>query len=161
MAGFSFARARCQCIVSYDVTLDANRHSSNEDAAMFTRKRHFQSSAALAIAIASSLTTLPVAAADFPAGAYSGEQFTLAFDGHGHFRGSIKGATKVEGEYTVDGDQVQFTDKSGAWACTQTGEKTGTYRWKSADGMLSLTKVSDACKDRAGSLIGHPWKKQG
>ncbi len=113
-------------------------------------------SAAIAAAVA-----VPALAADFPAGTYSGPQFTLSFDGNGHFHGSLKGVVKVEGDYTVSGDQLQFTDKSGEWACTRPGEQTGTYRWKSEGDTLTFGKVNDACRDRVGSLTPQPWKKQG
>jgi hypothetical protein len=98
-------------------------------------------------------------AADFPAGTYTQPGFTLAFDGNGHFRGSQKDAVKVEGDYAVQGDQLKFTDRSGAWACP--ANQVGAYRWKSDGGTLTFSKVSDACKDRVGSMTPHSWKKQG
>lgn len=108
------------------------------------------------IALAAASSAL---AADFPTGTYTQAGFTLAFDGNGHFRGSQKGAVKVEGDYATSGDQLKFTDRSGAWACP--ASQTGTYRWKSEGDTLTFSKVSDACKDRVGSLTPHAWKKQG
>lgn len=98
-------------------------------------------------------------AADFPAGSYSLSGVTLSFDGNGHFRGSQKDTVKVEGDYTVQGDQLKVTDRSGPWACP--AEQTGVYRWKSEGDTLTLSKITDACADRVGSLTPHPWKKQG
>ena len=117
----------------------------------------------LATALLTATTALMAAgsapAADFPAGTYMASDVTLRFDGNGHFRGSQKDAVKVEGDYAVNGDQLKFTDKSGAWACPAT--QVGTYRWKSEGDALALSKVSDACKDRVESLTPHAWKKQG
>lgn len=128
---------------------------------MFIRKHFSKLSVALAIATCSAFAALPASAGDFPAGTYTAPGFALTFDGNGHFRASQEDAVKVEGNYTVDGDQLQFTDKSGPWACTKAGEQTGTYHWKSAGDTLTFSKVADPCKDREGSLTPHPFKKRG
>jgi hypothetical protein len=129
---------------------------TNEETAMFTRKGF--SNLLVTLASCSAFIALPALAADFPVGTYTMSGVTLSFDGNGHFRGSQKDAVKVEGDYAVSGDQLKFTDKSGAWACPAT--QTGTYGWKSDGNTLSLSKVSDACKERVDSLTPHPWKKQ-
>ena len=98
-------------------------------------------------------------AADFPAGTYTTSGFALSFDSNGHFRGTQKDAVKVEGDYAASGNQVTFTDTSGPWACP--AKQIGIYRWKSDGDMLTLNKVTDACKDRVNSLTPHAWKKQG
>jgi hypothetical protein len=98
-------------------------------------------------------------AADFPAGTYTASGLTLFFDGNGHCRASQKDAVKVEGDCTVEADKLHFTDRSGPWACP--AEQTGTYRWMFKTGKLTLTKISDKCKDRVGSLTGHSWARQG
>ena len=128
---------------------------------MFTRNRFAEMSATLAIAICSALAAGSALAADFPVGTYTDSEVTLVFDGTGHFRGSEKNVVKVEGDYTVDGDQLQITDKSGPWACTKATEQTGTYRWKAEGNALTFSKVADACKDRVGSLTPRAWKKAG
>ncbi len=85
---------------------------------------------------------------------------TFAFDAHGHYRASINNTTMVEGNYTVNGDQMQLSDTGGPWACTKAGEQTGSYRWKSAGNELSLSKIADSCEDRVQTLTQHAWKKQ-
>lgn len=130
-------------------------HHTHEDIAM----NHKAIAAAVALTCASALAVLSAFAADFPAGTYTESGFTLAFDGNGHFRGSQKDAVKVEGDYAVSGDQLKFTDTSGPWACP--AKQIGTYRWKSDGDTLTLSKLSDACKDRVNSLTPHAWKKQG
>lgn len=122
---------------------------------MFKRKGF--SNLLIALATCSVVAAAPASAADFPGGTYTTPGFTLSFDGNGHFRGSQKGAVKVEGDYAVNGDQLEFTDRSGTWACP--ASQVGTYRWKSDGETLALSKVSDACKDRVGSLTAHAWKK--
>ena len=124
---------------------------------MFTRKGF--SRLLVSLATCSALVASAAFAADFPAGTYMASDVTLSFDGNGHFRGSQKDAVKVEGDYAVSGDQLKFTDKSGAWACP--AAQVGTYRWRSDGDTLTLSKVSDACKDRVESLTPHSWKKKG
>ncbi|WHZ20689.1 MAG: hypothetical protein OJF55_002838 [Rhodanobacteraceae bacterium] len=128
---------------------------------MSTRKRFSKLSAILAIATCSAFAVMPASAADFPAGTYAASGITLAFDGSGHFRVTQNDAVKVEGDYTVDGSQLQVTDRTGPWACTKAAEQKGTYRWKSEGNTLTFNKVADACKDRVGSLTLHPFRKQG
>jgi hypothetical protein len=114
----------------------------------------------MAAAIGLALAFLPAFAADFPAGTYSvdGAKPTLTFDDKSQFRVEEGGKTMVTGKYTSKGDQVEFTDQKGPWACTKNGQKTGTYQWKYDGSVLTLTKVTDACTDRVGSLSGVKWK---
>ena len=112
-----------------------------------------------ALAACTTLAAAPAWAADFPAGVYATKGATMSF-GHGHFRVTQHDAMKVEGAYKVDGERIQFTDASGPWACTKRGEHTGSYKWKADDGGLAFTTISDACKDRAGSLTKLAWKKK-
>jgi hypothetical protein len=132
-------------------------HPTDEETTMSTRTHVSTLSAALATVLC--FPSLPALAGDFPAGTYADADFTLAFDGNGHFRGSQKGATKVEGSYTVQGDQLQFTDSSGPWACP--AAQKGTYGWKAEGSRLTFSKDTDACKDRVDSLTPHAWTRQG
>lgn len=113
------------------------------------------------LATALTLTCLPASAANFPVGTYAAQDFTLSFDGKGHFRASEKGAIDAEGDYVVTGDRVQFTDTSGAGACTKPGQQSGTYRWKADAKTLTFFKLNDPCKERAGALAPQPWQRQG
>ena len=107
--------------------------------------------------LAATLAVSAASAADFPAGTYAASGITLNFDGKGHFRGSQKDAVVVEGSYNVKGDQLEFADKSGPWACP--AEQTGTYGWKPNGETLTFSKIADACNERVQSLTTHSWKK--
>ena len=96
-------------------------------------------------------------AADPMAGTYVAGDFTLSFDG-GHFRGSQKNQVMVEGDYKVKGHQVEFTDRTGPWACPAT--QVGTYSMESKGKTLTLKKVADVCEGRIGSLTPQTWTKQ-
>lgn len=109
-----------------------------------------------------SALSLPLAAvaADFPAGAYvAHKSITLTFDAQGQFHVNDGKGTKVSGRYTVKGDQLELTDTGGLWACTKSGEQSGTYTWKYAGSVLTLTKVTDPCQDRVGTLAAVSWKR--
>jgi hypothetical protein len=103
-------------------------------------------------------------AADFPQGTYaSGDgEYTIVFADKGRFRVSIKKGEEVvvEGEYTVKGEQLTLTDKSGRLACTGGGAETGTYRWKYEGDMLTFSKVEDKCGARSAALTAEPWKRK-
>lgn len=106
---------------------------------------------------AMTIFTTTAFAADPVAGTYMAGDFTLSFNG-GHFRGSQKNQVKVEGDYKVKGQQVEFTDKSGPWACPAT--QVGTYLMESKGKTLTLKKVTDVCEGRIGSLTPQAWTKQ-
>lgn len=114
-----------------------------------------------ALAVCAALATVPASpASGFPTGTYSakGLAATATFDGNGKVHVSRGGVVEVEGVYTVEGDQIQLTDKSGPWACTKAGEQTGTYRWAYANGTLAFSKVTDPFEGRAASLTRYTWK---
>ncbi|HEY7642365.1 MAG TPA: hypothetical protein VH814_21710 [Steroidobacteraceae bacterium] len=121
-------------------------------------KRTMTFAASLLAATVATTTATPALAADLAAGTYAASGIDLTFDGNGHFRGSQKDAVVVEGEYKATGDQLEFADKSGPWACP--AAQTGTYRWKSTGDTLTFSKVSDACSERVQSLTARAWKKQ-
>lgn len=131
-------------------------------------KRHKQScywSGTLALATCSALAmcaALASSATAFPTGTYAakGAAATVTFDGKGQLHVLKGGVTEVEADYTVKGDQIQLTDKSGPWACTKAGEQTGTYRWKYENRVLAFSKVSDRCGDRVTSLTQYTWKSR-
>jgi hypothetical protein len=118
---------------------------------------------ALALATCSVLATAPAwAAADFPTGVFSakGLTTTITFGDKGQVQVNKGGVLEVEGAYTINGDQIQVTDKSGPWACTKAGQETGAYHWKYDKGVLAFTKVADACKARSAGLAKYEWKKK-
>ena len=116
-----------------------------------------------ALAMCAAVATVPASpASGFPTGTYSakGLAATATFEGNGKLHISKGGVTEVEGDYTVEGDQIKLTDKSGPWACTKAGEQTGTYRWEYANGTLAFRKMTDRCEGRAASLTKYTWKNQ-
>lgn len=114
--------------------------------------------ASLLAATVATLVAPCAAAADFPAGTYAAAGITLTFDSNGHFHGRQKDAVVVEGDYNVKGDQLEFADKSGPWACP--AGQMGTYHWKTQGETVTFSKVADACDDRVQSLTPRTWKKQ-
>jgi len=62
----------------------------------------------------------------------------------------------VEGTWTVDGDQIAFTDESGLLSCGNAAAApivdedmaTGTYTWARSGKTLTFTQVDDACPGR-------------
>jgi hypothetical protein len=101
-------------------------------------------------------------AAEFPSGSYAatGQTLTVTFDDKGKFRVTKNGVMEVAGRYIVKGDEVVFTDQEGPWACTNTDEQTGTYRWKYDNAALTFSKVADRCEGRVRSMISAAWKRQ-
>lgn len=66
------------------------------------------------------------------------------------------GATVVSGSWTVDGDQITFTDEDGLLSCSNAAAApiiddsvdTGTYTWVRSGKTLTLTRADDACPGR-------------
>ena len=66
------------------------------------------------------------------------------------------GATVITGSWTVDGDQITFTDEDGLLSCSNGAAApiidddidTGTYSWARSGKTLTLTRVDDACPGR-------------
>ncbi|MGH8311922.1 MAG: hypothetical protein ACRESI_06240 [Gammaproteobacteria bacterium] len=129
---------------------------------MFTRKAFVQPLITLVLATSTVLAISPaLAATDFPTGTYAakGVAETVTF-GDGQLLVNRGGVMKDKADYTVKGDQLQLTDKSGPWACTKAGEQTGTYHWKYDSGILAFSKIADKCEGRAAWLTKYSWKKQ-
>ena len=128
---------------------------------MLKHPRFPRSFGQLALATSLAIAFLPAFAADFPVGTYlaDGSKTSVKFE-KGEFAVEDAQKTVVTGKYTVKANQIQITDKDGPWACTKDGEQTGTYRWKYEDSVLTFEKVTDACKDRVGSMVAVKWKQQ-
>jgi hypothetical protein len=129
---------------------------------MFKHPKFSRAFGQMTVAAGVAFAFFPAFAADFPVGTYmvDGAKPTLAFDDKGQFRVADGQKMLVMGKYAIKGQQIQFTDKEGPWACTKDGELTGTYRWNSENSVLTFSKVADACKDRVGSLATVKWKLQ-
>lgn len=129
---------------------------------MRTRNTVFARFATCIVFAGATLAIAPAcAAARFPAGAYAseGSSVTLTFDDKGNVRVKKGDELEVEGSYAFKADQVELTDNSGPWACTEPGQKSGTYRWTYDKGMLTFSIVADKCKGRSEDLTGKSWKK--
>lgn len=115
-----------------------------------------------ALAMCAGLAVAPASpATSFPIGTYTakGLAATVTFDAKGKLHVVQRGVTEVDADYTVNGDRIQLTDRSGPWACTKAGEETGTYHWKYENGALAFGKVSDRCEDRVASLTKYQWNR--
>jgi steroid delta-isomerase-like uncharacterized protein len=65
----------------------------------------------------------------------------------------------VNGTYTVDGDQITFTDVQGFAACPPEEGVSGTYQWSlNSDGLI-LTPVEDGCEVRVYVLSKRPFPR--
>jgi hypothetical protein len=99
-------------------------------------------------------------AADFPIGTYASGEYTIVFADKGQYRVLTGEELVVEGEYTVKGEQITLTDKSGRLACKGEGMATATYGWKVEGETLTLSKVEDKCTGRSAGLTAGPWKRK-
>ncbi len=117
---------------------------------------------ASAFAICSTLALSPAFAADFPTGTFEAKQapFTVSFDDKGQFRVNQGDTLQVMGNYSATTSEIEFTDSKGPWACTKSGEQTGTYTWKYENAVLTLIKLTDKCADRVKSLVSLAWQRQ-
>lgn len=59
------------------------------------------------------------------------------------------GLSGVVGTYTIDGNEITFTDVEGAAACSEADGVTGVYRVNVAGDLLRFARVSDSCAARA------------
>ena len=66
------------------------------------------------------------------------------------------GELVVEGTYKVKEDRLEVTDENGPMACGG-DQKTGKYKWKLEDKMLSFTRVEDESDGRSKGLTGTTW----
>lgn len=69
------------------------------------------------------------------------------------------GEVVVEGRYTVEENQLEFTDEKGPLAC-QAEQETGIYKWALEGKTLTLTLVDDKCDGRKGVLAARLFLKQ-
>jgi hypothetical protein len=64
----------------------------------------------------------------------------------------------VTGKYTMDGDEIQFNDASGDFACKGGDAPEGVYRLKTEGATLTFTKVKDdECPGRVATLTPKPF----
>ena len=58
------------------------------------------------------------------------------------------GLVGAEGHYTVNGNQVTFTDEDGFAACSEADGVSGTYEWSFSGSALKLVRLEDNCSGR-------------
>jgi len=112
--------------------------------------------------IASLFTALSIARATgeekFPTGKYAAGPFIVSFESDGKMSVSRDGEIMVEGVYSLDKDQITFTDKRGPMACVDAGP--GKFQWKFDGKALTFKLIEDPCGGRASALTGQPLVKQ-
>jgi hypothetical protein len=98
------------------------------------------------------IITAPSAQSRFPTGAFSGADLHVTFTASGKMLVKDKGVLVIEAIYSVNGDQIIFTDKQGKYACIEAVNAVGKYRWKYDGKALRFTKVEDRCESRIKTL---------
>ena len=93
----------------------------------------------------------------FPVGSYESGPFTITFKEGGSFEVLHSSGAGVKGTYKISGDNIEFTDVEGDFACP---DAVGKYTWKVEAEKLVLTLVSDPCDGRAQAL-SMPLAKKG
>jgi hypothetical protein len=96
-------------------------------------------------------------AADFPPGTYEARDLSVTFDGKGQYTLSQGGILKVSGTYTVQGDEIDVTDKTGPWTCPK-DKRTGSYHWQTTLTGLEFSKIADECEGRSVPMTTGSWK---
>ena len=115
-----------------------------------------------ALSIGSTLALSTALAGAFPQGTFEAKEapYTVSFDGMGRFQVNQGETLEVAGTYSVNDNVLKLTDTQGPWACSKEGERTGTYRWKFENAVLTLSKLTDKCEDRVKSLVSLAWKQK-
>jgi hypothetical protein len=127
---------------------------------MLKRQQIRSFACASAVMICSTFALSAVFAADFPIGSFEAGGLRLTFDAKGQFHVNKGATTEVSGKFSVKGGQVELTDVTGPWACTNAGQQTGTYDWKLDSSALTFSKVADSCDERSGTLVPAAWKRR-
>ncbi|RPJ52883.1 MAG: hypothetical protein EHM23_32065 [Acidobacteria bacterium] len=94
----------------------------------------------------------------FPVGSYESGPFTITFKAGDNFEVTHSNGGGVTGTYKISGDQAEFTDLAGDYACPGA---VGKYTWKVESEKLVFTLVDDKCDGRAEALSQPLAKKSG
>ena len=81
---------------------------------------------------------------EFPTGKYTRPGSVVEYRDDGTYTYWNDGELVTEGTYTVQGDEIQFTDDY----CAEAYANPGTYKWQHKDGKLSLELIEDLCAGR-------------
>ncbi|HET7231107.1 MAG TPA: hypothetical protein VFJ16_13935 [Longimicrobium sp.] len=106
--------------------------------------------------------TTTLAEADIPAGAPAELRtglvgaWEIAIHGPTHAVVTYNGRQVVDAPFSLQGNQITFTQDSGDYACNATGR----YTWAMTSAGLRFTMIEDPCQGRVAALTAHPWVKR-
>lgn len=82
---------------------------------------------------------------EFPTGTFTRGDFVHEFRDDGTFTYKSGDEVQTEGTYTIQGDEIEFTDSY----CDEENAGPATYKWQYEDGVLSFELVGeDLCEGR-------------
>ena len=85
--------------------------------------------------------------------------WTLVFKGDGTFEVKMNDVSHVKGTFTLAGDELTLSDKTGDFACVEGNAPQGVYKITRAAETLTFEKVKDeTCPGRAMALTLKPYK---
>jgi len=86
----------------------------------------------------------------FPTGKYTYDDASVEYRDDGTFTLMKRDKVVNEGTYSVQGDEIQFTDSY----CQDANP--GTYKWQYEDDKLNCELIEDPCEGRV-SALSHYW----
>ncbi len=99
-------------------------------------------------------------AAELPKGTFTAspqKDWSIRFDGKGHFT-VLRGRTAVvEGSYKASDTELTLTDEKGPFAAKEKDARSGKYRWKYEKRRLTFTAVEDKSRGRELLLTTNAW----
>lgn len=85
-------------------------------------------------------------------------RWRLDFTDHARATLTLNGKLVITRAYSVNGNQIAFTDEFGSYACDD-GDTPATYLWSLQGTALVLKKKSDSCDFRVKLLEAHSWTR--
>jgi hypothetical protein len=86
---------------------------------------------------------------EFPTGTYTHDDSVIEYRDDGTYTYLNDGEVTAEGTYSVQGDEIQFTDDY----CAEEYANPGTYKWQHKDGKLSHVLIDDLCEGRRMAVL--------
>jgi hypothetical protein len=84
--------------------------------------------------------------------------WSVTFTSDHTYRVTHEGKEHVTGKYTIEGDEIAFTDLDGDYACKGGDSPGGMYRVKMNGDMVTFTKVKDdECPGRVATMTPKPF----
>lgn len=81
---------------------------------------------------------------EFPTGTFTHTDSAIEYRDDGTYTYLNDGVVDAEGTYTVQDDEIQFTDDY----CAEEYANPGKYKWQYEDGKLSFELIEDLCAGR-------------